>query len=291
MSRWLICGLAIARRGAWKSLALMLCAVSCVQAAPADTSLLQGLGEPRYHRFESGALGHPLHLYVRLPAGAAQRPDERFPTVYLLDGGNTFPLLSAYHHYLRLGEEQPELILVGISYGSDTFEGGNYRSGDYTAPAADREWWGGAATFQQVLARELLPLIESTYPALPDRRILFGHSLGGQFVLYSAQTQPSLFWGHIASNPALHRNLPFFLEWQGGGEAPADATRLFVGSGERDDPRFLLPYREWLAHWSVQAPRPFLLEARTLPGQTHFSALPETFHQGIAWLFDPDAGR
>jgi len=31
-----------------------------------------------------------------------------------------FESLSAYYHYLRFGEEVPEMILVGISYGSDT---------------------------------------------------------------------------------------------------------------------------------------------------------------------------
>jgi predicted alpha/beta superfamily hydrolase len=39
--------------------------------------------------------------------------------------------------------------------------------------------------------------------------------LGGQFVLYTALTRPDLFWGHIASNPALHRNLPFYPENHG----------------------------------------------------------------------------
>ena len=76
--------------------------------------------------------------------------------VYLLDGGVTFPLLSAYYHYLLIGEELPELILVGISYGSDRFAEGNYRASDFTAPADDREWWGGAPRFQAMLEGELL---------------------------------------------------------------------------------------------------------------------------------------
>lgn len=253
-------------------------------ADPADLSFLQGLGETRYHRLESDSLGRPLHIHVRVPEATGGSAGA-LPAVYLLDGGLNFPLLSAYYHYLRIGEELPELILVGISYGSDRFDEGNYRASDFTAPASDREWWGGAPRFQAMLERELLPWVEAQFPADPRRRILFGQSLGGQFVLYSALTRPTLFWGHLASNPALHRNVDFFLAWRGAGEAPADATRLFVSVGEFDEARFREPATRWIGHWSRQAVRPFELETRTLPGQTHLSAAPEAFRQGLSWLF------
>lgn len=252
-------------------------------AEPADLRWLQGLGQTHYHRLESASLGRPLHIYVRAPEAAAGT-DGPLPTVYLLDGGVTFPLLSAYYHYLRIGEELPEMILVGISYGSDRFAEGNYRASDFTAPAGDREWWGGAPRFQAMLESELLPWVEANFPADPRRRILFGQSLGGQFVLYSALTRPALFRGHVASNPALHRNLDFFLAWRGAGEAPVDATRLFVSVGEFDDARFREPASRWIAHWSRQAAKPFELESRTLTGQTHLSAAPEAFRQGLNWL-------
>ena len=250
-----------------------------------DEGKLQGLGDTRYHLFESEALGHPLHLYVRQPASGEQGP---FPVVYLLDGGVNYPLLSAYYHYLRIGEELPELVLVGISYGSDRFEDGNYRASDFTAPAEDREWWGKAPVFQAVLADELMPFVEARYPADPGRRILFGHSLGGQFVLYTALTRPRLYDGLIASNPALHRNLDFFLEWRGAQPMPKAATRLFVAEAEFDDPRFRVPADAWIAHWSAaERVRPFVLEVRYLPGETHLSAGVASFRQGLLWLF-PD---
>lgn len=63
---------------------------SAIAAEPADLSFLQGLGETRYHRLESETLGRPLHVYVRAP-DAANAPVEALPTVYLLDGGVTFP--------------------------------------------------------------------------------------------------------------------------------------------------------------------------------------------------------
>lgn len=89
----------------WPSILFVLtwlCAAS-VQAGDFDPSKLQGLGDTRYQLFESKQLGHPLHIYVRVPESARENPQRRYPTVYLLDGGITYPLLSAYYHYLRLG--------------------------------------------------------------------------------------------------------------------------------------------------------------------------------------------
>lgn len=256
-------------------------------AAPSDAvpfQLLQGLGDTRYHLLESSAGEQTYHLYVRLPEGYEQAPAVEFPTVYLLDGGVTYPLLSGYYRYLVLGEEIPEAIIVGIAYGTADWQAGNNRGHDYTAPAPDRDHYGGAAAFQELLRTEVLPLIERNYRADPTRRILFGQSLGGQFVLFTALTEPELFWGHIASNPALHRNLPFFLP---GASPPHETTgsRLFVASGSHDDPVFRVPALEWIRAWSETDSRPWRLETRTLEGHGHFSAVPAAFRQGMRWLF------
>jgi predicted alpha/beta superfamily hydrolase len=249
-----------------------------------DTHLLQALGEVKYHELKSKQLGRAFHIFVDLPEDYLES-DQSYPTIYLLDGGNTFPLMAGYHHYLRFGDEAPAAILVGISYGADTFKEGNWRSTDYTAPSDERDFWGGAEVFQDFLKNELLPLIEGNYRSDPARRIIFGHSLGGQFVLFNALTKPELFFGHIASNPALHRNLSFFLSWHGDKEITLPASRVFVSSGEFDDPVFREPTLEWGRHWQAVTPGPWILETRTLADQTHLSASPEAFRQGLAWIF------
>jgi hypothetical protein len=237
-----------------------------------DPSKLQGLGDTRYQMFESETLGHALHLYVRVPESSEKSPDQRYPTIYLLDGGINYPLMSAYYHYLRLGEEIPEMILVGISYGSDRFKGGNFRASDFTAPSSEHEYWGKASTFQRVLERELMPLIEAKYASNPTRRIIFGHSLAGQYVLYSALTRPEMFWGHLANNPALHSNLDFFLDWKGSGEMPVDVTHLAISEGEFDHPLIKQASNEWIAYWSdPNRKKPFVLQVEELSeiGRAH----------------------
>lgn len=130
---------------------------------------------------------------------------------------------------------------------------------------------------------ELLLFIETNYRSSPDKRIVFGHSLGGQFVLYSAQTEPGLFWGHIASNPALHRNLPLFLDMRP--ETPLSLTHVFVGDASEDDTRFLEPRTRWIEHWTGKSDLPWALHTETLEGHNHFSAPPASFRRGIRWLF------
>ena len=168
-------------------------------------------------------------------------------------------------------------------YGTRDWQQGNDRSHDFTAPTEEREHWGGAADFQAFLRDELLPFIEANYRSSRDRRIIFGHSLGGQFVLYSAQTQPGLFWGHIASNPALHRNLPLFLAMRP--KPPLTDSYVFVGDASQDGARFLEPRARWIDFWGGRPDPPWVLRTESLDGHNHFSAPPESFRRGIRWLF------
>jgi len=253
-----------------------------------ETRYLQGLGNTHYQQVDSEIIGRRYHIFTMLPDGYEQSAAEYYPTIYLLDGGELFPLLAAYYRYLNFGEEIPDAIVVGISYGSANFEDGNYRATDYTAESTERDYWGGAEKFQHFLKGELLPLIEGTYRSRADRRVIFGHSIGGQFVLYTALTKPDLFWGHIASNPALHRNLPFFLQSYGKAASASEQSKLFVGSGSLDDPRFRVPAAEWIEYWSNNDDKPWQLKTMILDGHSHMSAPPAAFRQGTAWLFSKD---
>ena len=269
-----------------KKLALyaLLLVASSVDA-DVDTQYLQGLGDTRYHYVESKTIGRGFHIYVALPDNYNQSTDKSYPTIYLLDGGSLFPILSPYYRLLNFGEGLPEAIIVSISYGSEDFGNGNYRSTDYTAPSIERAHYGGAETFQQFLGNELIPLIEETYPSRADRRIIFGSSLGGQFVLFTALTKPTLFWGHIATNPALHRNLPFFLEHKVEPQPGDKHSRLFVGDGTLNDARFRVPSQKWISYWSDRDDKPWTLKTMDLEGQSHMSSSPESFRQGMHWLF------
>lgn len=262
--RWLLIGL------------LFLGGCAPIRTPISTLDSMQVIADTQHHVVQSERIGRDLHLLVRLPAGYDK--SVRYPTVYLLDGGNLYPMLGAYYQYLRYEEAAPDIIIVGISYAASTFPDGNYRSTDFTAPSPEREYWGGAATFQKVLIEDILPTIESRYASDPDQRVLFGQSLAGQFVLFNALTDPGLFFGHIASNLAIHRNLDFFL----GRPYQAGKTKLFISGSERDAPDFAEPRNRWLAVQSESAD----LKIVSILDQGHFSIVPESFRQGLRWLFN-----
>jgi len=259
--------------------------MTVITCARAEYSLvLQGLGKPNYHVVKSAQNESTYHLIVRLPDG--YNKNNKYPTIYLLDGGISYPLLSAYYHYLRFTEEIPAMIIVGISYGTDDWQKGNARSVDFTVKSPQREHWGGAKKFQNVLKNSILPLIENNYASDPEKRLIFGNSIAGQFVLYTAMTTPGLFAGHIASNPALHRNLTFFLNKNNFGQNVTPSPKLYVSSGSKDEVQFREPAVKWIQYWQSQKTHPWILKTETLNNEGHMSAIPMAFTQGVRWILN-----
>jgi len=237
-----------------------------------------------YFQFESRSVGRPFHIYVRFPEGYDENSNERYPVVYLLDGDSLFPILAANHLFLNYDDGLPEAIVVGIAYGSFDPET-NKRGFDFSAPAPDAgPGQGGAPAFHAFLKSELLPEVESRYRAESSRRVLFGQSRGGYMVLYSAFTDPDLFWGRIASNPAFDPGRDRFF-------APAAfATRndlgLVVTSGSRDFPELREPALEWFQEWQGRDDAPWALHAVTIEGGTHAADNPNSYRLAMSWLFD-----
>jgi len=251
--------------------------------AQSEFDALQSLAGTNHFVVDSKPLNHVYHIYVKLPV--EYDTTKKYPTVYLLDGGATYPMLAAYYRYLNFAEEVPEIIIVGISYGTDDWQKGNMRSRDFTAPSAELEYWGGAEDFITFFNDELFPLIENNYSADQSKRILFGQSLGGQFVLYAAQSSPDMFWGYIASNPALHRNLELFLDLYPPMKNNIEVSYLFVSSASEDEKQFREPAIKWINHWNKKTELPWILKTETLVGHSHFSAVTESFRQGLKWIF------
>lgn len=235
-----------------------------------------------YFEFHSDAVGRSFHIYVRYPEGY-EGGDERYPVVYLLDGDSLFPILAANHPFLTYDEGLPEAIVVGIAYGS--FDSPvNRRGFDFSAPALDAgPEQGGAPAFSAFLRNELIPAIDRRYRTNPERRVLFGQSRGGYLVLYSAFTEPDLFWGRIASNPSFDPGRErFFLP-------PATASRddlgLVVTSGSRDYPALREAALAWSDVWRSRDVKPWALNFVTIQGGKHAGYSISSYREGMVWLF------
>lgn len=251
-------------------------AVDALQHLPA----LQG----DYFEFQSDVLERPLHIYVRLPHGYDDN-SSKYPIVYLLDGDSLFPILASNHLFLTYDDKLPEAIIVGIAYGS--FDPAiNKRGYDFTPNSPDaKEGQGGAASFHRFLQNELIPDVESRFRADSTRRVLFGQSYGGTMVLYSAFTEPDLFWGRIASNP--HFNAGGDLFFSAGEPASRTDLGLVVTSGSNDRPQLRASAFEWLDYVEAQKSLPWTVKVISIEGGTHAANSTDSYREGMNWLFKP----
>ena len=243
---------------------------------------LFGLGDREVFTLRSETLGRDFHILVRLPRSYAET-DRRYPMALLLDGGILFPMLVPFQLLMEVQDDAEEMIVVGISYGGLGFANGNLRGTDYTAPSPEVEFFGGASAYQDFLADELLPRLQADYRIDPERRLLLGQSLGGQFAIHAALTRPDLFSAYIAVNPALHANLDYFHALQP--EANAAPTRLLVAIGTEDEPRFREPALDWLGRRPPCADCALRLEVIELLGGHHATSAPAAWFEAVRRLF------
>jgi len=230
-------------------------------------------------RIESRVVGRAFDIYIRFPDGYDPATARLYPTVYLTDGDSLFPILAANHLFLTYDDGLPEAIVVGVAYGG--FDPSvNRRNIDFQTPgegvAAEQ---AGAAAFQRFLKTELIPEIERRTRSDPDRRILFGQSRGGAFVLWSAVTDPDLFWGRIASNPSITPGIESLLE-PAGPSVRRDLT-LVVTSGTRDRPDLQSEAALWLSAWEARPERPWRLHGVRIEEGTHAANAPDAWRRGL----------
>ena len=268
-------------------LLLSLSAPACAQTADSAPPELPAALRGDYFRVQSAEIGRGFHIYVRYPEGYDPSAATLYPTIYLTDGDSLFPILAANHLFLTYDDGLPEAIVVGIAYGG--FDPAvNRRNIDFQSPGEGlTAEQAGAEAFQRFLKTELIPQIERRTRSDPVRRILFGQSRGGAFVLYSAVTDPDLFWGRIASNPSITPGLESLLE----PAAPA-ARRdlaLVVASGTRDRPDLQQEAALWLSAWEARADRPWRLHGLRIEGGTHAANAPDAYRRGLHLLFGADA--
>jgi hypothetical protein len=263
------------------ALALAACAADRPGAATAVTPLdhLPALTGD-YFPLASPETGTRYHIYIRYPEGYAAEPTRRWPIVYLLDGDSLFPLLAPEQLFIHYDDKLPEVIIVGIAYGSFDPKV-NHRGFDFSPPSG-RADQGGAPAFAHFLKDRLIPAVEKRVRADPDRRILVGQSRGGGFVFYSAFTDPDLFWARIASSPTLKPGREIY----SADPAPARRTDLkfVVADGTNDRPDLRPETVAWEREWAARK-GPWTLKTITIEGGTHAADIANVYRRAMDWVF------
>jgi predicted alpha/beta superfamily hydrolase len=153
----------------------------------------------------SKILNQQRSIWVHVPADYTST-NQPYPVIYLLDGDGHFKYVSQLTDYLSDYDRNriPEMIVVGIvniDRGKDLNLAHPVLNGKKDSNIVSTT--EGAGRFLKFIQQELVPAIDSNYRTQPYR-IIMGHSLAGQFALYTKNTFPELFQASILISPAIH---------------------------------------------------------------------------------------
>ncbi len=157
-------------------------------------------------------LNEERKINISLPQGYNPDSAERYPVIYLLDGGadEDFVHVVGLVQFCSRSWVQriPPSIVVGIQNVN--------RQRDFTFPVSNTDFisrktpfkasdfrnYGGSAAFIRFIGEELQPYIGNRYKVAPDRTII-GESLAGLLVSEILMKNPAMFEKYIIVSPSL----------------------------------------------------------------------------------------
>ncbi len=258
------------------------------------------LHRTRIHNLHSQQNGQYYRLFVSIPASYSAKDTARYRVLYVLDGNPFFPLVQSMHDFFVVGEEVPEMIVVGIGYPVDEImKTMGSRSLDYT-PTQDLSYdtmltkelkvpitSGGAAAFLKTLKKEIMPLIEKAYKTTADKAIA-GHSLGALFGAYVLFHEPQLFNRYLLSSISMPWDREEILqEEQAFYEAGHRAipAKVFISVGDQEGEYMINPMKRLVQAMRDHQYSGLEVEERIFVNETHTSVVTTAFNQGLRSLY------
>jgi len=233
-------------------------------------------------QFHSTIVNDDYQLLVSLP-DSYDESEKKYPVIFVLDGDVAFGMATSIARYLQVGNSIPELIVVGIGYGSLSKDEGNKRARDYS-PAKS----GGAESFFNFMRSELFPFIDSVYRTMPDDRTISGYSLGATFALYALFTAPDTFRRYIVGSPHLAAgNFAIYNYEESASEKFGEINaNVFISVGsEESEQKYFDPIDEMVTKIQSRDYTGLKLETKVFDGGTHLICPPETITYGLVSVF------
>lgn len=258
--------------------------------------------------FWSEILGQEMYLYIKLPPAYYANPQKIYQAWYFTDANRNFPMVSNIADiYDVIVPVDPELIIIGIGYKiQDMADCGAWRTRDLTptsVASTDSSWAkmlsamsgrqfvvksGGAATFLEVIEKEVIPFAELNYRISPVNRGLGGYSYGGLFTLYALFTKPELFSIYYAGSPSIgyDKGVLFTYENEYALAHKELNARLFMTIGELEGEQMTANMSK-MAELLMSHNYPGLtVETHIFPGENHQSCYPSSVMRALRVLYN-----
>ncbi|WP_158561221.1 alpha/beta hydrolase [Emticicia sp. C21] len=193
----------------------------------------------------SEAIKDSFYLSVQLPKKYYEKPDLKYPTVYIVDANFYFPMLAETVKQHEIAGLLPPVILVGIGYKSFAAMD-SLRERDYLYPASipsdEMKAVGGGKNFNSFIVNQLIPYIDKEFRTETSNRSLMGHSFGGYFSLYALLNQiesnQTTFKNIASASPSLWYNNYYLnqLTAKLQSKKTPDSLNIYLTAGGLEDP-------------------------------------------------------
>ena len=208
----LFCGLAAACSDAKSA---QVASAQAIATQPAGAPQPYTLKDTEVRDVHSAILNRDYQIFVALPPSYGQRPEHRYPVLFVTDADYAFPLTRSIGR--RVGDHGAgldEFVLVGLSYAKGDTPVYS-RNRDYTPTAAGgldgkisdmpgrAPAFGEGDAYRRFIKEEVFPLVAADYRVDMNPKIFAGHSIGGQLGAQMLLADPTMFDSYILSSPSL----------------------------------------------------------------------------------------
>lgn len=230
--------------------------------------------------FRSEVLDQERQINVYLPEGYHADSAQRYPVLYVLDGGMGEDFLHLVG-IIQFGafswiDRNPRTIVVGV-VNID-------RQHDFVYPTSLPDYQkeiptaGGAADFLAFLKTELQPVIDRRYKTNGTRTLL-GQSLGGLFATYVLHLDPEAFDSYLIVSPSIWWDKESLLQQPLPAEAITKRVAIAVG---KEGPVMQRTAKQ--LYQKLKKAKMKMVTFQFFPACDHGDVLHKAGYWGLEWL-------
>lgn len=211
---------------------------------------------------------------------------QSYPVLYLLDSDTYFGMATDIARLLYWENKTPGIIIVGVNYGLEDWwssRARDYLPYSWPTKPSNRE----ASEFLKMYEKELIPYIESNFRADTNHRILFGHSAGAMFVLYSLFSNPELFQCYIAADTWIKYLNQFYFDIEekyANEKDDLNAKVYFIRSAGFESEK-ITDYERFIDILDKRNYTNLYFEKYIIEDEDHLSSVPISLTKSLQWYF------
>jgi predicted alpha/beta superfamily hydrolase len=260
-------------------LILVFTVASSVHQATGQDTVINVYYRGRLDSLHSSILKQERQIQVFLPPGYTPGSAKKYDVLYALDGSDyNTTLINQVQKFVEWHDYMPPTIIVSVIQIDRNVE---------LTPTHLDTWKGsgGADKFLGFIKSELIPYIDSHYPSNGDNT-LWGHSLGGMFVLYTLVNEPTLFKSYIASDPSVWWDNDCVLKMAAAKlrALPFQNTTFFIAGRDIDMTAMKIDSLELIL--KKEAPASLKWKLNVYPDETHSSVRLKSTYDGLKFSYE-----